>query len=211
MSPCPPQSEQDNCRISRTRDCQIRRPHRRSPARHRPPARTPDRPISAAVTGKIDVRGLWPTEAEARMSLHKEINFEIEICDHLAANGWLYAEGDAAQYDRARALFPADVLAWVQATQPKAWEALTKNHGAHAGETLLTACAISSTSAARSMCCGMASRCSACERAVAGAVQARPGHQPRHPGPLRAPTGCASCGRCGIRCTTRTASTWCCS
>ena len=58
------------------------------------------------------------------MSLHKEISFEDEICEHLAAHGWLYAEGDAANYDRARALFPADVLAWVQATQPKAWEAL---------------------------------------------------------------------------------------
>ena len=53
------------------------------------------------------------------MSLHKEISFEIEICEHLAAHGWLYAEGDAAGYDRARALFPADVLAWVQATQPQ--------------------------------------------------------------------------------------------
>ena len=52
------------------------------------------------------------------MSVHKEISFETEICDHLAANGWLYAEGDALVYDRARALFPADVLAWVQATQP---------------------------------------------------------------------------------------------
>ena len=41
------------------------------------------------------------------------------------------------RYDRARALYPADVLAWVQATQPKAWEILTKNHGAQAGETLL--------------------------------------------------------------------------
>ena len=71
------------------------------------------------------------------MSLHKEISFESEICQHLAANGWLYAEGDAAHYDRARALFPADVLAWVQATQPKAWEILTKNHGAQAAETLL--------------------------------------------------------------------------
>ena len=71
------------------------------------------------------------------MSLHKEISFETEICDHLAAHGWLYAEGDTADYDRARALFPADVLAWVQATQPKAWETLEKNHGANAGETLL--------------------------------------------------------------------------
>ena len=72
------------------------------------------------------------------MSLHKEISFELEICQHLAANGWLYAEGDAAGYDRARALFPADVLAWVQATQPQAWETLVKNHGAKAEETLLT-------------------------------------------------------------------------
>jgi type I restriction enzyme R subunit len=71
------------------------------------------------------------------MSLHKEISFETEICEHLAAHGWLYAEGDAAGYDRARALFPADVLAWVQATQPQAWETLAKNHGANAGEMLL--------------------------------------------------------------------------
>jgi len=71
------------------------------------------------------------------MSLHKEVSFENEICAHLEASGWLYADGDAAHYDRARALFPADVLAWVQATQPTAFEALTKNHGAKAGETLL--------------------------------------------------------------------------
>jgi len=45
------------------------------------------------------------------MSLHKEISFETEICEHLASHGWLYAENDAANYDRARALFPADVLA----------------------------------------------------------------------------------------------------
>lgn len=72
------------------------------------------------------------------MSLHKEISFELEICQHLASNGWLYAEGDSAGYDRVRALFPADVLAWVQATQPKAWETLTKNHGSKAEDTLLT-------------------------------------------------------------------------
>ncbi|NMQ30165.1 type I restriction endonuclease subunit R [Candidatus Accumulibacter phosphatis] len=71
------------------------------------------------------------------MSLHQEISFETEICQHLANHGWLYAEGAATAYDRARALFPADVLAWVQATQPKAWETLTKNHGAQAAETLL--------------------------------------------------------------------------
>ncbi len=69
---------------------------------------------------------------------YKEISFELEICQHLASNGWLHVEGDAAGYDRARALFPADVLAWVQTSQPKAWETLTKNHGSKAEETLLT-------------------------------------------------------------------------
>jgi len=46
------------------------------------------------------------------MSLQKEISFESEICAHLGAHGWLYADGDAAGYDRARAMFPADVVAW---------------------------------------------------------------------------------------------------
>jgi type I restriction enzyme R subunit len=71
------------------------------------------------------------------MSIHKELAFEDDICAHLAAHGWLYAPGDAQAYDRARALFPADVLAWVQDTQPQAWETLTKNHGAKAADTLL--------------------------------------------------------------------------
>jgi len=43
------------------------------------------------------------------MALHKEIEFEKDICAHLAANGWLYADGDATAYDRSRALFPADL------------------------------------------------------------------------------------------------------
>jgi type I restriction enzyme, R subunit len=72
------------------------------------------------------------------MNLHKEINFETEMCEHLGANGWLYAEADAAKYERARALFPADLMEWVQATQPKAWETLTKNHGTKTSEMLAT-------------------------------------------------------------------------
>ena len=71
------------------------------------------------------------------MSLHKEIHFEAEIAEHLGAHGWHYAEGDAAAYDRARAIFPADLLAWVQESQPDAWEVLQKNHGSNATETLL--------------------------------------------------------------------------
>ena len=59
------------------------------------------------------------------MSVHTEIHLERDICAHLAAHGWLYAEpgteGDARNYDTPRALYPADVLAWLQATQPQAW------------------------------------------------------------------------------------------
>ena len=71
------------------------------------------------------------------MTLHREVHFEDEICADLTAAGWLQANGDAAAYDRARALFPADLVAWVQATQPAAWAALSKNHGAAAEATLL--------------------------------------------------------------------------
>ena len=35
------------------------------------------------------------------MSLHKEIHFATEICDNLAANGWLYEGGDGTKYGSA--------------------------------------------------------------------------------------------------------------
>lgn len=70
------------------------------------------------------------------MNLHREIHFEGEIVGHLAANGWFHAHDDAARYDRARALYPPDLVAWVQATQPQAWETLSKSHGP-AAETML--------------------------------------------------------------------------
>ncbi len=70
-------------------------------------------------------------------ALHKEIEFENDICAHLATHDWLYAENDYTGYDRTRALFSADVLAWVQSTQPQAWETLTKNNGAATEAVLL--------------------------------------------------------------------------
>jgi type I restriction enzyme R subunit len=54
------------------------------------------------------------------MTRHREVNMETHICARMAAAGWLHAEGDAAHYDRARALFPPDVVGWVQASQPQA-------------------------------------------------------------------------------------------
>ena len=70
------------------------------------------------------------------MSLHKEISFEDEICNDLSKAGWFYEAGSAARYDRARALFTEDLQAWLEATQPQVWEALTKSHGAAAIDVL---------------------------------------------------------------------------
>jgi type I restriction enzyme R subunit len=51
------------------------------------------------------------------MAQHNEVEFENELCRHLEAHGWLYSADDAG-YDRERALFPEDVLGWLEATQP---------------------------------------------------------------------------------------------
>ncbi|MGF6610453.1 type I restriction enzyme R subunit [Paraburkholderia sp. WSM4175] len=69
-------------------------------------------------------------------NLHQEHHFEAEICQHLGANGWLYAEGDAAHYDRANALYLPDLLAWIEETQPDSWQRLTKTHGPALSERL---------------------------------------------------------------------------
>ena len=71
------------------------------------------------------------------MDLHKEIRFEDDVVDHLAANGWLYEAGSGARHDRARALFPEDLVAWVRDSQPEAWDALSKTHGGAAEAVLL--------------------------------------------------------------------------
>lgn len=51
------------------------------------------------------------------MALHNEIEFENELCEHLAENGWLYSKDDSG-YDRERALFPEDLFGWLEDTQP---------------------------------------------------------------------------------------------
>ena len=66
------------------------------------------------------------------MSIHKEIHLEDEICADLTAAGWLYDAADAGRYDRTQALFVDDAVAWIKASQPKAWEAIEKSHGAAA-------------------------------------------------------------------------------
>lgn len=71
------------------------------------------------------------------MSLHKEIRLEQEICEELGGRGWIYAEGVSADYERGRALFPEDVIAWMQESQPEAWKALDKGFGMDAAERLM--------------------------------------------------------------------------
>lgn len=62
--------------------------------------------------------------------LHQEHHFETAICEHLAQHGWLYEQSDAApNYDRASALYVPDLLAWIESTQPDAWQTLSRNHG----------------------------------------------------------------------------------
>lgn len=49
---------------------------------------------------------------------HHESVFETEICEYLAAHGWLYSPNDFG-YERDLALFPEDVFGWLEDTQPE--------------------------------------------------------------------------------------------
>ena len=69
-------------------------------------------------------------------TIHKEIHLEDEVCADLTAAGWLYDAGDAGRYDRLQALFVDDAVAWIKASQPKAWEAIEKSHGAAAAKVV---------------------------------------------------------------------------
>lgn len=69
-------------------------------------------------------------------SLHTEIHFEQDICDYLAAHGWLYTPDDAG-YSRELALFPEDVISWLQETQPKEWAKVKALHNGSSEEMLL--------------------------------------------------------------------------
>jgi type I restriction enzyme R subunit len=51
------------------------------------------------------------------MADYNEEPFEREICEYLAAHGWLYSPDDRG-YDRERALFPEDIIGWLAETQP---------------------------------------------------------------------------------------------
>lgn len=59
--------------------------------------------------------------------IHHESELERHIVEQLRAAGWLV--GTSSAYDRARALYPEDVLGWLQDSQPEAWDKLLRLHG----------------------------------------------------------------------------------
>ena len=57
------------------------------------------------------------------MAVEHEKQLEDEICEHLADNGWLHQPG-AQGYDKKRALYPEDLFAWLEETQPETLSAV---------------------------------------------------------------------------------------
>jgi type I restriction enzyme R subunit len=68
---------------------------------------------------------------------HTEARFEDAIEFALLARG--YAKGDPGWFDAERALFPKDVIAYIQVSQSKKWHSLVELHGGSAEATLLDA------------------------------------------------------------------------
>lgn len=68
--------------------------------------------------------------------MHQEIYFEQAMEESLIARGG-YQVGDPAGFDAARALFPDEVIAFIEASQPDRWRSLVKLHGAKAGGVLI--------------------------------------------------------------------------
>ena len=61
------------------------------------------------------------------MSITRESAFEGNIEAHLLAHDWVKVAPGG--YDKKLGLFPSEVIAFVQASQPKAWAQLVKRHG----------------------------------------------------------------------------------
>lgn len=66
---------------------------------------------------------------------HQEKHFEAYVVSKLKAQGWQV--GDTLNYDTERALYPDDLIAWLEATQPEKWAKLQKDNGERALEVLM--------------------------------------------------------------------------
>ncbi len=54
------------------------------------------------------------------VSKSAELLFQNHIIEQLSSSGWLF--GSSSGYDRERAIYPEDALAYVQETQPEVWD-----------------------------------------------------------------------------------------
>lgn len=70
--------------------------------------------------------------------MHTEHHFENEIEHSLLTNGG-YEKGLAKSYDKSTALFPDDVVAFIQTTQPKLWDRLVMLFNEKAQDELIKA------------------------------------------------------------------------
>lgn len=59
------------------------------------------------------------------MAIHNEYVFENEICAELKKNGWLHSPNDSG-YNRDLALFPEDIFAWLESSQPEQFQKLVR-------------------------------------------------------------------------------------
>jgi type I restriction enzyme R subunit len=66
---------------------------------------------------------------------HTEAAFETVIEAHILQNGYVAVAREG--FDRARAIFPEEVLAFIRETQPKEWAKLEALHGDKTGEQIL--------------------------------------------------------------------------
>ena len=61
------------------------------------------------------------------MAVEHESTFEQAICTHLHDNGWEHSHSSNDKgYDVARALYPPDLFAWLEDTQPDQWAKIVK-------------------------------------------------------------------------------------
>lgn len=65
---------------------------------------------------------------------HSEAAFETVVEDHLLANGYDHI---TPPFDLERAIFPNEVLQFIQVTQPKEWGKLEALHGAKTGQQII--------------------------------------------------------------------------
>ena len=66
---------------------------------------------------------------------HQEKHFEQYIISKLEEQGWLV--GNTQGYDTERALYPDDLISWIETTQPDKWEKLRKDNGERTQEILM--------------------------------------------------------------------------